>query len=1549
MDHIRNGVKGLIVNFVYNDNLSSIILPPKISGQFRFSDPLGQNVLTIEGVENVWRIKASAEYSIRVKDGVADDGHALTPDEVVPKRLFQIKNSSAASDRIYLFTEEYTDDRIEYSAFRVPETCLITVGNGRSPRAIVYDNEYVSSEHAKLQYSTGKWFLSDTTSKNGTFVNGIRTNETELHFGDMIFIMGMKIILGKGCISINNPDKRVKLNSGLFKPLALPAVSAEELDDSREEYFFDRSPRFKRDVTPVEMPIDSPPKENNQDELPVILTVGPAMTMAMASMTTGAFAVTNAMATGNVKMAIPTVVMSGSMCLGTLLWPTLTRKYTRKQRDAKEKLRRAKYNEYLEMKRLDIKAACEEQAQILHENVITSEECERRIMQVQRNLWERSIGQNDFLTFRIGMGDLPMLGCLQYNERRFSLFDDVLEDRMLELCEEPKILRNVPISVSLLDESIGMTGSRSELVPFVKGIIIQLAALYSYDEVKLVFLYDKDDEDDFGFTKWLPHVWDKEKSFRFIASTPEEAKSVSAYLERVFSYREEMNETDLVDEQPFYIIFALSKKQFNRTEVLKNILASKKKIHMSVLSVFSELRMLPKECSKVIELDELSGRLYDKNDVTGNVTPFRPDIQLHLPPIELSRQLANIQLDDSDQSTKLPKMITFLQMLGVGKVEHLNAAIRWKENDPTKSLAVPVGVNPYGDLFVLDLHEKYHGPHGLVAGMTGSGKSEFIITYILSLAVSFHPKEVSFIMIDYKGGGMAKSFDNLPHTAGIITNLDGSAIKRSLVSINSELKRRQALLSAASKLIGESNMNIYQYQKLYRQKLVAEPLSHLFIIADEFAELKTQQPEFMTELISAARIGRSLGVHLILATQKPSGVVDDQIWSNSRFRVCLKVQERQDSMDMLKRPDAAELSDTGRFYLQVGYNELFELGQSSWAGADYIPSDKVIVEKDNGVEAIDLNGHILRAVKPRASHSAAGKTRKQLDTVTDYLRSIAKEEGAFARPLWLDPIPEVIVLSELEKKYPSAYSDSVRKGLLSPVIGEYDDPANQKQGLLTLPISEEGNAIVYGAAGSGKSLLVNTIVYSLITGHTADEVNLYMLDFADETLGAFSRVPQVGEVMLSSDSEKITRLFKSLYQQIKKRKKKLSMLGVDFTSYSQKGSGDMPAVVVIIHNYAAFAELYADNEDDIIFLSREGLKYGIYFILTTIAANGIRYRIAQNFKQHLVLQQNDDSDYSAILGKTDGLFPAKLKGRGLVKRDKLLEFQSAHICRGIPEFTAIQEKSEEIRSSWNGSTAEKIPVLPNVVDADFLLPAVNEKKPLELPVGVNKNTLRIQKFDFSLHCINLLTSAGGDHMSFLGEFLSMLYRVSSLEIIVFDPEAKFASDAPESREGLRFYSGAKQCGEGIMQLFEEIVKRNNSYKDAIEAGKSIPDFSFAMCIFISMKSLNDCLADDLPERLRLVLEKNDPAFGFNMLIADNAKDISGYSFNPWFKKQISGTDGIWCGNGVTEQYVIKPNATTPAMRQAIAAPLGYTLEKGEASLCKLISESGENDGDQVSR
>ena len=181
----------------------------------------------------------------------------------------------------------------------------------------------------------------------------------------------------------------------------------------------------------------------------------------------------------------------------------------------------------------------------------------------------------------------------------------------------------------------------------------------------------------------------------------------------------------------------------------------------------------------------------------------------------------------------------------------------------------------------------------------------------------------------------------------------------------------------------------------------------------EDAELKAQEPDFMDDLVSTARIGRSLGVHLILATQKPAGVVNDQINSNSKFRVCLKVQTRMDSEEMLHRPEAAEIKETGRFYLQVGYNEFFALGQSAWCGADYEPQEEVIVHRDETLQLLDSTGQEIYSVRPAKKKNKAEVS--QLVAIVHYLSQLAKEKKLIPRQLWTDPIPKIISLEKIQE------------------------------------------------------------------------------------------------------------------------------------------------------------------------------------------------------------------------------------------------------------------------------------------------------------------------------------------------------------------------------------------------------------------------------------------------------------------------------------------------------------------------------------------------------
>lgn len=1506
----------MIISLMNKKSITSIVLPEKIRGQYIIENSEGIKV-EIEGIDEKWYIKSNKKVKL-----LNNEKKHTNSCEITEMAIYNL-DITGSSEKTFIFAEPSTNDRVEFKKYLVRNDITIDIGRN-SNNDIVIDNKYVSSVHAKLTLTNAGWKIKDADSSNGTFVNGKRINESRLKFGDVIYIMGVVIIIGKNLFAINNPDQTLKIDTTLLKPYLSQCYEQndDEFDfETIDDDTFYRSPRFKRDVEKAVFKIDAPPASQVGEEMPMMLAIGPSMTMGMASMATAVYGV----AQGNMMSA----VTSGCMLLGTVLWPIISKRYEKKRKRKKEELRKQKYQEYLERIRQSFEDECEKQREIILENNVSIQDCMHRIENVSRNLWERSYGQNDFLKINIGQGTVDLNADIQYPERKFEIERDVLEEELLDMCESPHIIEDVPITVSLFENHVtGVIGARNNVLNFANGMILQLASLYSYDEVKFVFLYDeKKDGSKLKYVKWLPHVWNNDKSMRFYAESGNDMKDISAYLKAEFDTRKEMKEDELEEVEPYYIIFAFNKELSLRAEVLKSIYGSKKNLHFSVVAFFDELKNLPKECSNIIELEGNQGKIYDKNDISGNVTEFIPQIYTNRNLEKYSVLLANIHLNIGDNSYKLPKMITFLEMFGVGKIEHLNVLSRWKENDPTKTLEAQIGVDTIGDAFKLDLHEKYHGPHGLVAGMTGSGKSEFIMTYILSLAVNYHPYEVAFVLIDYKGGGMAKTFETLPHTAGIITNLDGAAINRSLISIQSELRRRQAIFAEASKESGISNIDIYKYQKMYREGTVTEPLQHLFIISDEFAELKTQRPEFMTQLVSAARIGRSLGVHLILATQKPSGVVDDQIWSNAKFKACLKVQDKADSMDMLKRPEAAELQDTGRFYLQVGYNELFKMGQSAWSGAPYYPADKVEQQVDDSVDVIDNTGRVIQSAKMERQKSVV-KPKKQIDAITEYLAELAEQEKIKVRPLWLEPIPAMIYVTQIAEKY----NYIKQKNKLNPIIGEYDDPANQRQDILTLPITEGGNTAIYGMAGSGKTTFLTTLCYSLLENYSPEEINIYILDFSAETLTAFAKAPQVGDVVLAHEQEKVTNLIKLLLGQMQTRKKLFADYGGDINSFNSSENKKVASIIVVINNYAAFLEMYEDYESDMLNLTREGTKYGIYFILTATATNALRFRMLQNIGQSYVLQMTDETDYAAVLGKTGGLVPEKIKGRGLFKSDEIYEFQIAHAFECENQFAAVRNYCEEMRKKYPSIRARKIPVLPEQVNLEFIQPFVNEQS-LMIPVGVETESLEVSYLNMSKQYISCVYAEGKDYTAFISMLGYMSAAMANINTTVIDSENQL-----KHYDKANYLFSKKSISEGIDTLFATVLERHNTIKDAENEGKEIPQYPLEVVIISSLYALKEQLEEKENEKLALVLEKGSQKLNVRIIIAESAKCIASYNFEKWYKTNISQTDGIWIGNGITDQYYLKLTKTTSEMTQEISNQYGYSVKAGKAVKVKLIYE-----------
>ncbi len=1509
----------MIVVLSNNKYMYKTVLPEKIAGRYWLKDEINgkvRNLVCVEASDNRWIAKSN-----RYARFYGYDNESIKEVELINGMAYMLRTDD--DEKTLLFADTYTSSGSEFVRLQVPANMDISIGREEN-NIIRYDNKFVSGFHAVIRRNNDVWTIQDNGSTNGTYVNNVRIGLATLVPGDIIYIMGLRIIIGSDFISINNPNKQVEYDYTVLKSICISECEVDTTDEDEDEdgeVFFYRSPRLTSRIEMLKLKVSPPIAPQDTEKTPMAMMIGPSLTMGMGSAGTAAFSVINAIGRNSSLISVaPTLIMSMAMMSGMILWLVITRNYEKKQKIKLENKRQSKYKEYLTQIRDTITKAIREQSDILRNNNVSLSECEDTIMLAKRNLWERSIGQDDFLSLRIGTGDINLDSDIDFPGRGFTIEEDNLWDDLQALSKSPRVLKDVPITYSLIENWVsGVVGECQENVyDFIRSLVIRIASDYSYDEVKVMVIADEEDESNWNYIKWIPHIWDNSGNVRFFASNENDANELFSLIDKLIEAYE--NEDDKKELSQYYIIFNASKKLTKKSETIKKLYENGGEYGFSVINITDELRNLPKECSQIIEIAGDNSKVYDKRDISGQCQMFKVDSKLIHSADNLTRRLSRIKLDLSSSSEELPSMLTFLEMYQISKIEHLNIRTRWKNNNPTLTLKAPVGVDSLGNLFYLDLHEKFQGPHGLVAGMTGSGKSEFIITYILSMAVNYHPDEVAFILIDYKGGGLAGAFENkdkgikLPHLAGTITNLDGAAINRSLVSIQSELRKRQAIFNEARQISNEGTMDIYKYQKLYREGIVSEPVPHLFIISDEFAELKTQQPEFMEQLISTARIGRSLGVHLILATQKPSGVVNDQIWSNSRFRVCLKVQEKSDSMDMIKRPDAAELSATGRFYLQVGYNEFFDMGQSAWCGAPYVPSDNIVKKDEEDIQIIDNVGRIVKDVKPAATEDAKNKKHiKQIVGIVNYLSEIADEDHISVRKLWLDEIPAYITVSGLAEKYSYVHEDRS----LEVIIGEYDDPFNQEQNILSLNISEAGNTIIYGSAGSGKELFLNTFICGLLENYSPDQVNLFIVDFGSEALQMYAKAPQVGNVILSTDEEQLTRLMRILKEQINERKKMLAEYGGNPELYEKSTGNTISSIITIIDNYAAVNELYEDVIEDIAYITREGSKYRIYFVVTASSVNEVKYKVLQNFGRQYVLQMNDKSDYTSVLGSVKGVYPSKIYGRGLFMTDRAYEFQTAHVCRDEEMQAYISGLIDELNRDYRDAEVIKVPVVPeNLIPDDITAMGTIDK----IQVGVDLEFVKPVYFNYRASSVSIISGISMEEIIAVAMAqYELISRLDDCEVSILD------KDTDE---------------ETIVQIFRMMVERNNSYKD-----DSTLTFRQKFYFIMQWQSVLNKLSEDGQDKLKVLIEHSEHEYNANFILCDTIDAIKIYSPESWFANKANKNNYIWVGNEINDQVTLR-HSLTYRDTQNLRSDCTLVINKDSYTAIKPITQSVKEDGEE---
>lgn len=1020
-----------------------------------------------------------------------------------------------------------------------------------------------------------------------------------------------------------------------------------------------------------EIEIVVPDKIAENERLPLFLSIGPTLTMILPILLMTM--VNMKFSDSNSSFVYMSLVTGGTGCLLGVVWGLVNHLYRRNNLNRRREKREEEYNRYLEhTERYLEKCALEDREFLCTRYPCVAEIEDERI---DTYLWRRTKGDSDFGFLRLERGTIPSKMKLSCSEKKKEMFPDSDKERALKIINEFSMLKNAVRGIDFIRErffGINIAKDSVGAMETIANLILSTALFVGSEEVKVCVLYDDSLERQkklVSSIRMLPQLWDDGKRIRLLCGNEESVYLIASALEQGFSQKKH-----------HYLIFVLSDKYIRNQILYKHLTDPNSTDSYSVFEV-GESERLPGVFKHIIDERE-----YPRLE---RISLKRAE--------RLAGILASKEKRMSRENVGIPQAVEFLDMNGINSCKQINILERWGESKPSKSLKALIGIGEGLSEVFLDIHEKNHGPHGLIAGTTGSGKSELIETYLLSLCMNYSPNDVNFFLIDYKGGGTGKNVKELPHCAGCISNLSGNEIGRSLKAIASENFRRQKMLKAA----GVSHAD--DYGLLFKEGKVSEPMPHLILIIDEFAELKKEEPEFMRQIISLAAVGRSLGIHLILATQKPAGVVDDKIWSNSHFKLCLKVQDKQDSMDMLHRPDAAFLTNPGSCYMQIGNDEYFIGFQTAYCKSRYQEG-----EKTPKVYLLDEQGNRISS----SDFTLNSRGRTVLETIVGMIIDEAKEAGIEnARKLWMDELPSFISYEALNKKEEMLNfegSRTERNEIRAEnnrffLLGMYDNPSAQRQGCICYAPSRHGYLCIGGGPASGKTQVLRTL---------ADRIKkpneFLLVDFRGEGLNDFGSEPNCLGLLDSRSSTEV--FFYHLEKEIRRR----------------KAGNNQNNLFIFIDGIKDF--LSALNERKLEEFSRflsEGIGCRIFFVITCLSIADIPATMFAKFQTTLALNMNDKFQYLDLMRnyRTD-VFPREnTPGRCLFRvEDLILECQIALDSKKTS--SRINEEREFSPSISSGRFFPFVPSNPQYIYMmeRFKREQSEDKEKLILPIGFSLHT-----------------------------------------------------------------------------------------------------------------------------------------------------------------------------------------------------------------------------------
>lgn len=1103
-----------------------------------------------------------------------------------------------------------------------------TIGRGDSATIRLANDVAASRSHAQLRWSGGRAEIEDLGSTNGTELDGVRiTSTVPLRDGSVVGIGDTKLVL--------------YLPGEPLGPHLNPAAGRLR---------FNRPPRVTTPDPSVEIKVAVPPEAPPKRRLPVASAAVPLV----------------------LGVVMAAVMGQPAFLLFTLMSPVMVvGSFIEDRRSGRSEFKKKSEAWLDELQAHADRAVASQRAEIAWRRDRWPEPIAAlaEVASGDARLWQRRPGDADFADLRIGLSDLPSGVTITMPDGGA----DELRNEAAKVIEAVRVDHDVPVVVPLRDLGVvGLAGADRDRAEVLNWWLLQLAVHHSPRDLELVVLAPRD-LPDIEWTSWLPHVTRPGADVPSVAESDADSRLLFASVKKLIDSRRAESGRVVGSRrwEPLMVLVVVAPLDASPAEV-SELMRDAASVGLAVIWSARTTGELPNETAAVVALGAPSVAQVTIS-ASGESTEGVSADRLSLDQAETAaRGLAPlVDVSAGSGAGELPTSVPLFDVLGIEQIDASVVAARWA--DPPPRLTCTVGVNSAG-AHSIDLVTD--GPHGLMVGMTGAGKSGALQALVGSLAATHPPSSANFMFVDFKGGVGFGPLINLPHSVGLVTDLDARMAKRALASLEAELHRRE-IMTAEAGVEGITDLN----------RVRPGALAYLVIFVDEFAKLKTEVPEFIDGLVDVAQRGRSLGVHLMLAGQE-AGKIDESLKLNSNLKIALRVATDAASSDLIDRPDAGQLPEKtpGRAVIKAGHR--FDTVQFAFGGgAAHLAS---LRSAGATAHTISLGRH------QQASAMEVDPTDTDLHRLVQACLDAHAASGAAPvhRP-WLDPLPEMIELDDLT----SGPSDTV-----AAVAGLLDDPAHQTQLPWTVDLEQHGSAIVFGSSGAGTSTALRTIAVALARQLSPSELNIYAFDFgSSRSLGPLTQLPHCGDVVSGGDLDRVRRLVAMLSDEAERRRQILGESGGgSIADLRRQGRTDAPSILVLIDVYSAFWSALepldnSEHLDAVQALITEGRSLGLHFVLSADRRNAIPPNVAATTGLQLVMRLANRDEY-ASLGRPELAKAADLvNGRAFTPDGHEVQIAVLGGHAVTDQNEALKMAADELEQRWPGSNVVPVRLLPTEI------------------------------------------------------------------------------------------------------------------------------------------------------------------------------------------------------------------------------------------------------------